>query len=244
MNVQNDITNESEEEMILMWRLQQQQRLLALPSSLVHQELYPRQQQNFESAHLRNLNASASRSLTAALNTDLLYHALALTSTHPPLGSSMTLADSLLCNLPQSLSNLQQEHQHQRQQRLAMQMISRSALQLRQPRLEGFSSPPTVPGPHALTSLTTTTTMVHRGMITSGEKGSRDPVHTFASRLHEILSKPEYSACISWLPHGRAWKILDKAEFETNVIPNHFRHARYSSFKRQVSFSCSMQNGY
>jgi hypothetical protein len=83
--------------------------------------------------------------------------------------------------------------------------------------------------------------MVNTGMVTAGDMGNRDPVHAFASRLHEILSNPEYSAYISWLPHGRAWKILDKAEFEKNVIPNYFRHARYASFMRQVSFSCSMQ---
>jgi HSF-type DNA-binding len=63
----------------------------------------------------------------------------------------------------------------------------------------------------------------------------RDPTHSFPCRLHEILSNPEYSECITWLPHGRAWKILRRTQLEQFVIPRHFRHGRYSSFMRQVS---------
>lgn len=68
------------------------------------------------------------------------------------------------------------------------------------------------------------------------EKGKRDPVHAFPSRLHEILAMPEYSEYIAWLPHGRAWKVLNRRMFEKKVIPQHFRHARYASFMRQVSY--------
>ncbi|KAI2496828.1 hypothetical protein MHU86_17664 [Fragilaria crotonensis] len=246
MNEQNDMTRKSVEEMLLLWRLQQQQqqRLPLLSTPLAHQELYPRRQQNLESHHLRNLNASASLSLAAALNPGWMPHGLALTPTRPQLGSSMTLTESLLRNFPQSISNLQQQQQQQlqlqrqrqqqQQQQLAMQLISRSGLQLRQPAVESLSSLPTLPDSQLPTSLSTTTT-VGSGAVTSGEMSNRDPVHAFASRLHEILSNPEYSAYISWLPHGRAWKILDKTGFERNVIPNHFRHARYASFMRQVN---------
>jgi hypothetical protein len=62
----------------------------------------------------------------------------------------------------------------------------------------------------------------------------RDPTHTFPCILHEILSNPEYHDCITWLPHGRGWRILRRLQFERVVIPRHFRHGRYSSFMRQV----------
>jgi HSF-type DNA-binding len=65
-------------------------------------------------------------------------------------------------------------------------------------------------------------------------RNQRDPTHSFPSRLHEILSNPEYSECITWLPHGRSWKILRRTQFECLVIPRHFRHGKYSSFMRQV----------
>lgn len=66
-------------------------------------------------------------------------------------------------------------------------------------------------------------------------RGNRDPAHAFPSRLHEILNVPAYNEYVAWLPHGRAWKILDKSQFEKKVIPHHFRHARYASFMRQVN---------
>ena len=66
-------------------------------------------------------------------------------------------------------------------------------------------------------------------------KGKRSPIHSFPHKLHEILSDPEYSHCITWLPHGRAWKIIRRTHFERDVLPRHFRHGRYSSFLRQVS---------
>jgi HSF-type DNA-binding len=66
------------------------------------------------------------------------------------------------------------------------------------------------------------------------DRSQRDPTHTFPSILHEILSNPEYSEIITWLPHGRAWRIIRQKQFERLVIPLHFRHGRYSSFMRQV----------
>jgi hypothetical protein len=50
-----------------------------------------------------------------------------------------------------------------------------------------------------------------------------------------ILSNPEYQDIISWLPHGRSWRILQQKAFEERVIPFYFRHGRYSSFARQVN---------
>jgi HSF-type DNA-binding len=65
-------------------------------------------------------------------------------------------------------------------------------------------------------------------------RSQRDPAHSFPCQLHEILSNQQYSECITWLPNGRAWKILRRTQFERIVIPRHFRHGKYSSFMRQV----------
>lgn len=54
--------------------------------------------------------------------------------------------------------------------------------------------------------------------------------------LHQILTKEELGHIISWLPHGRSWCILDRSQFERNVIPIYFDHGRYASFMRQVNY--------
>lgn len=57
----------------------------------------------------------------------------------------------------------------------------------------------------------------------------------FSIKLHRILSNPEFSRIISWLPHGRSWRVLQPKIFEEKVIPRYFRHTRFSSFMRQVN---------
>jgi hypothetical protein len=71
--------------------------------------------------------------------------------------------------------------------------------------------------------------------ITHCNKGKRNPIYTFPHKLHEILSDPINSEYITWLPHGRAWKVVRRTQFERDILPLHFRHSRYSSFMRQVS---------
>jgi hypothetical protein len=66
------------------------------------------------------------------------------------------------------------------------------------------------------------------------KRGKRSSLHTFPHRLHAIISNPEYSEYITWLPNGYAWKIIQRKQFEATVIPRHFRHGRFTSFMRQV----------
>lgn len=56
----------------------------------------------------------------------------------------------------------------------------------------------------------------------------------FPSKLHEILSSPEFQDLITWLPHGRAWRVLKPKVFEEKIIPRFFRSSKYASFMRQV----------
>ncbi|CAB9510156.1 shock factor protein HSF8 [Seminavis robusta] len=58
---------------------------------------------------------------------------------------------------------------------------------------------------------------------------------TFPQKVHHILSQPENSKFISWMPHGRAFRISIPKLFESKVCAKYFGHTRYSSFLRQLS---------
>jgi hypothetical protein len=58
---------------------------------------------------------------------------------------------------------------------------------------------------------------------------------SFPAKLFRMLEDPDCQECISWQPHGRSWKIHNQHEFEEKVIPLFFRHAKLSSFMRQVN---------
>lgn len=61
------------------------------------------------------------------------------------------------------------------------------------------------------------------------------PKLNFPTKLHLILSSPEYNDLICWLPHGRAWRVQQQDRFETEVLPKFFHHQKFSSFARQVT---------
>jgi len=67
---------------------------------------------------------------------------------------------------------------------------------------------------------------------TSATSGKEPP---FPVKLHKILSKLEFADVVSWLPHGRSWRVLKPKAFEEKVVPLYFRHAKYASFMRQVN---------
>lgn len=58
---------------------------------------------------------------------------------------------------------------------------------------------------------------------------------TFPTTLFDILADPELDGIISWLPHGRSWKILDSAKFNESVLSSRFNQSKYTSFVRQVN---------
>lgn len=58
---------------------------------------------------------------------------------------------------------------------------------------------------------------------------------TFPMILYRILSNSECKEYISWLPHGRAFKIHKPEDLEEKVMPLYFRHTKLASFMRQVS---------
>jgi hypothetical protein len=60
-------------------------------------------------------------------------------------------------------------------------------------------------------------------------------VPNFPAKMHAILCRPELADIVSWLPHGRSWRILKPREFEVRVIPTYFEHTKFSSFIRQAN---------
>lgn len=57
----------------------------------------------------------------------------------------------------------------------------------------------------------------------------------FPAKLHQMLSEPKLSHIITWMPHGRAWKILDKELLMSKAVPAYFVQKRFESFTRQLS---------
>eukprot|EP00977_Amphora_coffeiformis_P026020 scaffold23644_cov183-Amphora_coffeaeformis.AAC.4 len=58
---------------------------------------------------------------------------------------------------------------------------------------------------------------------------------SFAQKVHHILSNPDNEKWISWMSHGRAFKVHVPVLFETQVCPTYFNHKRYSSFLRELN---------
>ena len=63
------------------------------------------------------------------------------------------------------------------------------------------------------------------------------PKDPFPVKLHSLLECSEsggYASIISWLPHGRAFKIHDEKLFIEKIIPHFFFQSKMSSFQRQL----------
>ncbi|KAK1745379.1 hypothetical protein QTG54_003303 [Skeletonema marinoi] len=45
---------------------------------------------------------------------------------------------------------------------------------------------------------------------------------------------PEFAQAVTWLPHGRAFRILDKDTFMKEVVPMFFNQTKIRSFNRQL----------
>lgn len=60
-------------------------------------------------------------------------------------------------------------------------------------------------------------------------------VPNFPAKMHAILSREDLADVVTWMPHGRSWKVLKPREFEIRVIPAYFEHSKFSSFIRQAN---------
>jgi len=57
----------------------------------------------------------------------------------------------------------------------------------------------------------------------------------FPVKLYALLSQPQLSHIITWLPHGRSWRVLDTRALETAVLPVFFESDNYHSFNRVIN---------
>lgn len=60
-------------------------------------------------------------------------------------------------------------------------------------------------------------------------------VQKFPVKLYAILAQKEFNDIISWMPHGRSWKVLKPNVFESLVMPLFFEYSNYHSFNRLVN---------
>eukprot|EP00536_Pseudo-nitzschia_multiseries_P005681 jgi/Psemu1/191060/e_gw1.109.73.1 len=57
----------------------------------------------------------------------------------------------------------------------------------------------------------------------------------FPTKLYALLSQPQLASIITWMPHGRSWKVLKPRVFETSVLPVFFESDNYHSFNRVIN---------
>lgn len=75
-------------------------------------------------------------------------------------------------------------------------------------------------------------------LFRKGNKGDEDSSNstTFPERLYDILSCPDVSDIVTWMPHGRSWTILKPKAFESVVLPKLYStKCKYTSFLRQAN---------
>ena len=66
-------------------------------------------------------------------------------------------------------------------------------------------------------------------------RGHTVRVQKFPLKLYAILTQKEFQDVISWMPHGRSWKVLKPNLFESLVMSTFFEYSNYHSFTRLVN---------
>ena len=64
---------------------------------------------------------------------------------------------------------------------------------------------------------------------------SKRSTTNFPAKLHLIISDPANADIITWMPHGRSWKILDQYRLMKEVVSKYFVQTKYESFRRQIN---------
>jgi Trp operon repressor len=50
----------------------------------------------------------------------------------------------------------------------------------------------------------------------------------------KVLSNQEFSHAITWMPSGKSFSVLKPKVFTAQILPDHFKSAKYSSFTRKL----------
>jgi hypothetical protein len=59
----------------------------------------------------------------------------------------------------------------------------------------------------------------------------------FAQKVHHMVSSEADASYITWMPHGRAFKILFPSLLEKEALQKYFGHSRYSKFLTELKRS-------
>ena len=51
----------------------------------------------------------------------------------------------------------------------------------------------------------------------------------------EKESKLELKQIVSWMPHGKAFKVHNPTDFVNYIMPQFFSQSKYTSFQRQLN---------
>lgn len=66
----------------------------------------------------------------------------------------------------------------------------------------------------------------------------KSPKSEFPIKLYAMLELadniPEFAQAVTWLPHGRAFRVLDQDMFMKDVVPVFFNQTKMRSFNRQL----------
>jgi len=68
------------------------------------------------------------------------------------------------------------------------------------------------------------------GELVKHKKSDRN----FPRKVHQILTDG-HEDVIVWMPHGRAFKVIDKERLISEVIPKYFVCRKYTTFTRQLN---------
>ena len=60
----------------------------------------------------------------------------------------------------------------------------------------------------------------------------------FPTKLYAILSQPSLSGIITWMPHGRGWKVIKPRVFETSVLPGKNKNTQFAGQVRMIKNLC------
>lgn len=98
--------------------------------------------------------------------------------------------------------------------------------------------------PQALAEILTPATKGYRDFSTvlpPGDFGAPRRIceMTFPQKVHHMLSNPDFEHFVTWMPHGRAFRVLVPQLFEIHVCPQYFGHRSYARFRREL-----IENGF
>jgi len=73
------------------------------------------------------------------------------------------------------------------------------------------------------------------GEVGPSRKNSGGVVKPFPEKLMEVLDRSDMESIITWMPHGRAFIVLQPVQLKDIVLPRFFKQTKFMSFTRQLN---------